>query len=344
MKLALIDFRLQLKHTFRVSGAVDRNHTDIGILRLAMGDLVGFGEASPSKFWGENMDMVRAAAAKIDLEKFENPLAYEIIISEIQQQFQPPKALLAALDMALFDCVGKKMGISLRRFFGFQNESPLQTSFTIGYADLDTIAQKVEEANEFPLLKLKLGTSYDVEIVEKVRSITDKPLRVDANEGWIKEEAVEKIRWLETQNVELVEQPLPAAEIAETQWVRERVNLPLIADESVLDSRSIPKIAEAFDGVNIKLMKSGGLLEAIRMIRIARLLNLKIMLGCMVESSLGIAAVAQLLPLADYADLDSHLLIKNDPFAGVQITQGQIVIANQPGLGVVVRNELIKMP
>lgn len=334
MKISLKEHTLQFNHTFRVAGASDRDFTNIGILRIQSDKYVGYGEAAPSKFWGENLAMVQDAAAKINLDKHDTPLVYELILREVKEEINPPQALLAALDMALFDCIGKKMNIPVTRFLGLDNRSVPQTSFTIGFADLDVIQEKVRLAEDFAILKLKLGTSYDIEIVEKVRSLTDKPIRVDANEGWEREEAVEKIKWFETQNVELVEQPLKSSKIEDTLWIKERVNMPIIADESLKDSADIEKIAGAFDGINIKLMKSGGILEAVKMIRIARQQGLKVMIGCMTESSLGIAAAATLQSLVDYVDLDSHLLIKNDPFRGLSLVDGKIIRSDSPGLGV----------
>ncbi len=334
MELQLYEYQLELKHTFRVSGAKGRDFVDIGILRLQMDRLVGFGEAAPSKFWGENIEMVREVAQKVDLTPYDTPLIYENILRRVKEEYNPPQAFMAALDMALFDSVGKKMQIPLRRFLGLPQEHNVPTSHTIGIADLDTITQKIQEAADFPILKVKLGTSYDIEIIRHIRKLTDKKIRIDANEGWSKEEAVEKITWLQSQNVELIEQPLPAGQIDETAWVRERVELPIIADESVKDSKDIPKLKDAFDGINIKLMKCGGILEAIKMVRIARQEKMQVMIGCMIESTLGISAAAQLLPLVDYADLDGNLLVANDPFEGLTVEKGVIKVSQEPGLGV----------
>ena len=237
--------------------------------------------------------------------------------------------------MALFDCIGKRLNIPTQRYFGLDKNETHKTSFTIGFGDLEEIENKVLEAKPYPILKLKLGTSHDIEIVEKVRSLTNKPIRIDANEGWLKEEAVEKINWLQTQNVELIEQPLPVDRIEDNLWIKERVNLPIIADENVKDSQDIVHISTYFDGINIKLMKCGGILEAIKMARIAKQNNLKVMIGCMIESSLGISAAVTLSPLADYVDLDSHLLITNDPFDGLSITNGKVKTSEDFGLGVV---------
>lgn len=338
MKISFTPYTLLFRHTFRVAGAKDRSSSDIGIIQLNSGGVIGYGEAAPSKFWGENLQQVQEVVNKIDFKTHLNPLVYELILKEIAEEYQPPQAFMAALDMALFDCIGKKMRIPTKRFFGFVTKKVPQTSFTIGFADLDTIEKKVTEAEACPILKIKLGTSYDIEIIERIRSITKKPIRVDANEGWLKEEAVEKIRWLETQNVQFVEQPLSSKKNEDMIWVKERVSLPLVADESVKNSTSITNIKDYFDGINIKLMKCGGILEAIKMVRLAREHQLKIMVGCMTESSLGIAAASNLLPLVDYADLDSFLLVNNDPFDGLNLVDGQLQVSETFGLGVFPKN------
>ena len=187
--------------------------------------------------------------------------------------------------------------------------------------------EKIREAEAYPKLKIKVGTDNDEEILKAVREVTDKPLRVDANEGWkTKEEALEKIKWLESLNVEFIEQPLPATMLEETRWLRDRINIPIVADEAVKSAADIPKLAQAYDGINIKLMKSGGIQEALRMIWMARSLGLKIMLGCMVESSCAISAAAHISPLVDWADLDGNLLIANDPFKGVTVEDGKLIL------------------
>ena len=340
MELSFREYQLRLKHPFRVSGAEARETWDVVYLQLESGNVVGYGEAAPSRFWQETVEMVKEAAARADLSRHETPLVYELILREVDEKLGPPRAFLAALDMALFDAVGKKMHIPLRRFLGLPENDTVYTSHTIGIADLDTVTQKIAEARPYPILKVKLGSDYDIELIEHIRKLTDKPIRVDANEGWSKEEAVEKITWLQTQNVEFVEQPLPADRLEETAWVKERVQMPIFADESVGNSRDIPKVAGIFDGINIKLMKCGGILEAIRMIRQAREFGLRIMLGCMIESSLAISAAAQLLPLVDYADLDGPMLIANDPFEGLKMDSGLIRLSGKPGLGVWPKTDL----
>ena len=263
-----------------------------------------------------------------------DPWQFSKLLDEVFRRIDGHYAAKAAIDIALMDWVGRKLGVPLYRYFGLDAEDAPVTTFSIGIDTPEAIRQKVREAAAYPILKIKLGRGSDEETIEAVRSVTDKPLRVDANEGWkSKEEAVRKTNWLESQGVEFVEQPMPAAMLEETQWVRRRVHIPIIADEAVLRPGDIPKLAGAYDGINIKLDKCGGILQAHRMIRIARALRLKTMLGCMISTSVSITAAAHLSPLVDYADLDGNLLIANDPYDGVKVENGKLVLPDGPGLG-----------
>ena len=247
-------------------------------------------------------------------------------------------AAKAAIDIALHDWAAKRLGIPVWKMWGLDpNDAPV-TTFSIGIDKADVIRRKVREAAPYPVLKIKVGLANDEEVMEAVRAETKKPLRVDANEGWKSvDDAVRKIKWLEKQGVELIEQPLPAAMLAETGEIRKRVDMPIFADESCVHPEDIPRIAPYFDGVNIKVDKAGGLRQAMRMIEMARALKLKVMVGCMVSSSLAITAAAQLSPLIDYADLDGNLLIKNDPYDGVRVVNGKLVLPVRPGVGVIAR-------
>ena len=198
----------------------------------------------------------------------------------------------------------------------------------------EIVEQKVREAEGFAVLKVKMGSEHDRGVLETVRRVTDRDLRVDANEGWTLEDALARLEWLQEMGVELVEQPLPAHQLAEMRELKKQSPLPLFADESVARAEDIPRLAAAFDGINIKLMKCGGLGEALRMIHVARAHGMQIMLGCMVESSLAITAAAHIAPLVDFADLDGNLLITNDPFVGAEVRDGRLVLPPAPGLGV----------
>jgi L-alanine-DL-glutamate epimerase-like enolase superfamily enzyme len=240
----------------------------------------------------------------------------------------------AAIDIAVMDWIGQKLGVPLYRYFGLDARDTPVTTFSIGIDNPEVTRQKVREAADFPVLKIKVGLDTDEATIAAVRSATDKPLRVDANEGWTdKEVAVRKINWLATQGVEFVEQPMPADRLEDMHWVHERAHVPLIADEACRHASDIPKLAGAFDGVNVKLDKAGGILEAYRMIQVAKALGLKTMLGCMVSSSVSVTAAAHLSPLVNYADLDGNLLIANDPFTGVLVEKGKLILPNRPGLG-----------
>jgi L-alanine-DL-glutamate epimerase-like enolase superfamily enzyme len=263
-----------------------------------------------------------------------DPRAYERVMAEVFSRVPGCFAAKAALDIALMDWVGKRTNQPLHRLFGLDPaEAPLST-FSIGIDTPEMTKLKVKEAEAYPILKIKVGLDQDEATVAAVRSVTKKPLRPDANEGWkTKEEAVRKINWLESQGAVLIEQPLPAHMLEEMAWVRKRVHIPVLADEACLHLEDIPKVAPYFDGIVVKVDKAGGTLQAARMLEVARALGLKTMLGCMVSSSVAITAAAHLASLADYADLDGNLLISNDPYRGVLMKEGRLILPEGPGLG-----------
>lgn len=324
--------QLHLQHTFRIS----RNAQDsarVVHIQITHDGMTGIGEACPSARYGENAESADKVLKNLDLRD-RTPLERMEIIQEFDEYFEGQRAAQAALDMAMWDWIGKKAGMPMYAMLGLDPRKVPVTSFTIGIADAELMKQKIREAKQYPLLKIKMGGGHDEETIEIVRSETDKPIQVDVNEGWGREEAVDKILWLEKQNVTLVEQPLPANDLEGTAWVRERINLPIFADENCRRLPDIPDCAGAFDGINIKLMKCGGPTEGLSMIHTARALGIKVMLGCMIESSLGISAAAHLSPLVDTVDLDGHLLIRDDPFDGLGFRDGRIVLPEQPGLGI----------
>ena len=339
MKLTYELIRLELRHTWTIArGSSD--YKENVIIRLERDGVVGYGEAAPNSHYGETPESTLALIeqaiplfAKADPWHF---VEFERAMGELQPAQNAAKA---GLDMALMDWVTKSLGLPLYRYLGLDPAKAPLTTFTIGIDTPEVIAAKVKEAAPYPRLKIKLGSDRDEEIVAAVRSVSDKPLLVDANEGWReKHEALERIRWLEGQGIFAIEQPMPADLLDDMAWLRERVKVPLFADESVRTAADIPRLAQAFDGINIKLMKAGGLQEALRMIAMARALGLQVMLGCMVETSLAVSAAAALSPLADLADLDGNLLIKDDPFTGVTVDQGRLVLSGKPGLGAQPRN------
>lgn len=336
MRISFARTRLELRHTFRIARSADDFRESV-IVRLEEGALEGLGEAAPSPRYGQSADSVERALASLGGEMPGSLDAMEDALAAVGERFGAETAARAAVDMALHDLLGKRLEAPLYEILGLDPRLAPLTSFTIGIDAPEIIEAKIREAERFPILKIKMGLANDREILETVRRCTDRTLRVDANEGWTKEEALEKIRWLEGQGVELVEQPLPAARLDDCRWLAERVSMPLIADESAGAAVDIPRLAGAFAGINIKLMKCGGIREALRMIRTARSAGMKVMLGCMIESSVGITAAAHLSPLVDYADLDGNILIVNDPAHGATVEDGRLVLPEEPGLGVALR-------
>jgi len=337
MKLSFSPFDLALKHTFTISRS-SRDIQPIVLVELEHEGIVGYGEAAPSGRYGENGETVQAFLRNVNLSSFRDPFQLESILDYVEGIEKGNTSAKAAVDIALHDWIGKKVNLPLYRYWGLEKEKAPVTSFTIGIDKPEVIQQKVREAEEYPVLKIKLGGPNDEEIMKTIRSVTKKTLRVDANEGWkTKEVALEKIKWLEQEGVEFVEQPMPAGDLAGTAWLRERVGIPLIADENSIRLHDVPQLKDVFHGINIKLMKCTGLREGMKMIHTARACGLKIMAGCMIESSVAISAAAQFSPLLDYADLDGAVLTRNDPFDGVQIVNGKLVLPDRPGIGAVKR-------
>ncbi|MCX6135237.1 MAG: dipeptide epimerase [Ignavibacteriales bacterium] len=334
MKLTCSRYDLKLRHTFTIARGA-RDVSPVVIVELEHDGITGFGESAPIARYGESIDSVTSFVSRIDWTRFNDPFQIESILTSVNGIAEGNTAAKASIDIALHDWVGRKLGLPLHKYWGLDKSRTPLTSYTIGIDSPAVIEQKVREAEAYPILKVKLGGDNDEEIIRAVRNVTKKALRVDANEGWkVREQAVEKIKWLEQEGVEFVEQPMPAADLAGTAWTRERVNLPLIADENSLRLHDVPRLQGAFDGINIKLMKCTGLREALRMIHTARACGMKVMIGCMIESSVAISAAAQLSPLIDYADLDGNVLITNDPFDGVRSLDGVITLLDRPGIGI----------
>lgn len=331
--------RLMLRHTWTtvMSSSTYRDTVNVQYVRDGV---TGYGEGAPIIRYNEFPDKAMQAIDAIrDQIAAGNPWMYEKTLTQIRQALgDHQRAAMAAVDIAFFDWLGKKLDLPLYRFFGLDPADAPITDFSIGIDTPEITRQKTREAADFPVLKIKVGLKTDEETIEAVRSVTHKPIRVDANEGWTdKEEAIRKINWLETQGVEYVEQPMPAHMIEETKYVRSKVHLPIFADEACTRADMIPKLTEAYDGINVKLDKSGGILEARRWINVARACNLKIMLGCMVSSSCSVTAAAHLAPLVDHVDLDGNLLLANDPYRGVTVDKGRLILPSGPGLGLTVQ-------
>lgn len=265
-----------------------------------------------------------------------DPRQFTKIMDQVNKKVDGQYAAKSAIDIALMDWNCQKLGVPLYRYLGLDAKDAPVTTFSIGIDTPEVTKQKVREAEAYPILKIKVGLDKDESTMEAIRSVTKKPLRLDANEGFkTKEEAVRKINWLETQGAEFIEQPMEAHLLEEARWIRGKVHIPILADESCLHPSDIPKIADAYDGIVVKLDKSGGIQEVLKMIHIARAFGMKVMIGCMVSSSVTITAAAHLSPLCDYADLDGNLLIANDPYSGVKVVNGQLTLSDRPGLGLV---------
>lgn len=326
--------RLQLTNPWTISRSTAA-HKEYSYLKYRQGGHTVWGEAAHNSRYGESLESVHAgleAGMALVLETPDDPAAGA---ARILAASRLPRSARAALDMALLDLEGKQRGLPAKAILGVPDNIPPVTSFSIGIDDLDTIRSKVLAARDFAVLKIKLGTDHDEAIMEAVRGVTGQTLRVDANEGWKDPEtALRHIVRLAGQGVELIEQPLPAGRLEEVAWLRGRSPLPLFADEDVMDSADIPRLAGAYHGINIKLMKAGGPREAWRMIQLARQHGLQIMLGCMIESSCGISAAAHLSGAVDFVDLDGHLLLASDPFCGLRLEDGRVRTSDAPGLGV----------
>ncbi len=328
--------RLQLRHTWTTTMSSSA-YRDTLYAQFTRDGITGYGEGAGIVRYQQNapggqkaLDGVRKLITDAD------PWQFAKFLTDLDRHLPGQRAALAAVDLALLDWICKKLGVPLYRFFGLDPADAAITNMSIGIDTPEITRQKVREAADFPFLKVKVGLDTDEATIDAVRSVTKKPIRVDANEGWTsKEEAVRKINWLETQGVQFIEQPMPAHMLEEARWVRARVHLPIFADEACHSAEDIPKLRDAFDGVVIKLDKAGGLMEAHRQILVAKALGMKAMLGCMVSSSVTITAAAHLSPLVDYADLDGNLLIANDPFTGVKVDKGKLILPSGPGLGLV---------
>lgn len=326
--------RLNLRHTWTTTMS-SSEYRDTLHVRFTRDGLTGTGEGAPIVRYHESAESARRAVEGVaDLLRSADPLHFEKLLAGVFARIEGEWAAKSAIDIAVMDWVGQKIGVPIHRLFGLDPADAPLTTFSIGIDTPEITRQKTREAEPYPVLKVKVGLDTDEATIEAVRSVTGKPLRVDANEGWTdKEVARRKIKWLETQGVEFIEQPMPAAMVEEQKWLRSQVDLPIFADEACLHAGDIPRLAEAYDGVNIKLDKVGGIQQAYRSIVMARTLGLKVMLGCMISSSATVTAAAQLSPLVDYADLDGNLLIANDPYVGVTVERGRLVLPAGAWLG-----------
>ncbi len=334
MKLSFMPYELKLRHAFNLAKFSRTTTPDVQV-QIELDGVVGYGEASMPPYLGESVESVCNFLSKVDLSQFSDPFRMEEILHYVDGIAPNNRAAKASIDIALHDLLGKIMGQPWYKIWGLSPEKAPCTSFTIGIDKADVVRQKVLEAEPYKVLKVKMGLDNDKELVEIIRSMTDRPICVDANQGWSdKHKALEMIEWLYDKNCLFVEQPMPKEMLDETAWLREHSNLPIIADEAFQRIGDIKRFHGVYDGINIKLMKSTGLHEAYQMVVLARALNMKVMVGCMTETSCAVTAAAQISPLVDWADLDGNLLIANDRFDGLKIVNGQVTIPNRPGIGV----------
>ncbi len=336
MLLDYVPYLLQFVHPFGVSSNTRKETLSI-FIRLTTDDCTGYGEACLPAYLGESAEDTLAffERAKPLLRALHAPLAVPDILQQTDRLLPGCNAAKAAIDIALNDLAGRLAKKTYYHLAGIGKSEAATTSFTIGIDTPDKLEQKIKEAADFSILKIKAGTPDDKQLIGLVRKYTDKPLYVDVNQGWTdKHHALEMIHWLKDRNVILVEQPMPKEMKTDMQWVTARSPLPTMADESVKRLADLQQLNGAFLGVNIKLMKCTGLNEALKMIEFCRKEGLKILLGCMAESSCGTSAMAQLMGFADYIDLDAPLLYKNDPFKGVDYRSGKVYLNDEPGIGV----------
>jgi len=331
-------YTLELRHPFGIASNT-RTSTPATLVELEHDGVIGYGEAAMPPHLGESQASVAAFLTRATplLAAVRDPFQLEEILPALDLLASGNTAAKAAVDIALHDWIGKKLGAPWHRIWGLDAAKAPITSFTIGIDTPAIVRQKTREASPYKIIKVKLGRddATDRAIITAIREVTDVPLTIDANQGWKnRDAALRLIEWCATQGVVFIEQPMPKEQLDDTAWLRSRSPLPLIADENCQRLSDVATLAGAFHGVNIKLMKCTGLREAHRMIILARAVGLKVMLGCMTETSCAISAAAQLSPLVDWADLDGALLIKNDCFRGTTIVDGKLTLSGGPGIGV----------
>ncbi len=334
LNLSFAPYVLKLRHAFNLARYSRTTTPDVQV-QIEYDGIVGYGEASMPPYLGESVESVTKFLSSLDLSQFSDPFRLEDILHYVDSVAPNNRAAKASIDIALHDLLGKIMGQPWYKIWGLDPTKAPNTSFTIGIDKEDVVRQKVREAAPYKVLKVKMGLDNDKETVEVIRSMTDVPLCVDANQGWKnKEEALEMCYWLKERGCLFVEQPFDKTWIDETAWLRERSPLPLIADEAFQRLPDILRFKGVYDGINIKLMKSTGLHEAYEMVVLARALGMKVMVGCMTETSCAVTAAANLAPLVDFADLDGNLLIANDRFKGMTVENGKVTLHDIPGIGV----------
>jgi L-alanine-DL-glutamate epimerase-like enolase superfamily enzyme len=334
MKLRFRPYDLQLKHVFTIANS-SRTTTAVMLTEIEYDGLIGYGEASMPPYLGESHKSATEFLLKVDLSSFNDPFELEDIIQYIDNLAVGNYAAKASVDIALHDLVGKIVKQPWHKLWGLTSAKTPNTSFTIGIDTPEVVKVKVREADVYKILKVKLGRENDKEMISTIRSVTNKPICVDVNQGWTdKKMALDMIHWLATQGVVFVEQPMSKLAVDDIAWLTQNSPLPIIGDEAVQTVYDVVKANKVYSGINIKLMKCGGMRNAFKMANMAKILGMKVMIGCMTETSCAISAAAQLSPMADWADLDGNLLISNDIYDGVKVVDGKVTLSDLPGIGI----------
>lgn len=336
LEMKFFPYELKLRHVFTVATYSRTTTPDVQV-EITYDGVTGYGEASMPQYLGQTVQSVTAFLQKVDLSQFNDPFQLEDILAYVDSLSPGDTAAKAAVDIALHDLVGKLLGAPWYKIWGLNKDKAPSTTFTIGIDTADVVKQKTREcANQFNILKVKLGRENDKEMIETIRSVTDLPIAVDINQGWKdKEKAIDEIFWLKEHGIVMVEQPMPKELGDDIAWLTEKSPLPIFADEAIQRLKDIKNVAGAYSGINIKLMKCTGMHEAWKMLNYARAIGMKVMVGCMTETSCAVSAAAQLSPAVDFADLDGNLLISNDRFKGMEVVKGKITLPDRPGIGVV---------
>ena len=336
MKLSWEPYELQLRHVITVASYSRTTTPDVQV-KIEYDGFTGYGEASMPPYLGQTVQSVCSFLEKVDLGQFADPFCIDDILTYVDSLSPGDTAAKAAVDIALHDLVGQLLGQPWYRIWGLDAAKAPDTTFTIGIDTADVVREKTREcASQFNILKVKVGLENDMEMIRAIRDVTMLPLAVDANQGWKdREKALEEIFWLKEQGIVMVEQPMPKERIDDNAWLTERSPLPIFADEAIQRLKDIPSIKGAYTGINIKLMKCTGMREAWKMANYAHAEGMRVMVGCMTETSCAVTAAAQLSPIVDFADLDGNLLISNDRFRGMEVVNGKITLPDRPGLGLI---------
>ncbi len=334
LSLMFTPYTLQLRHAFTLSTS-SRTTTPVMLTEVEFDGVKGYGEASMPPYLGESHESVATFLSRVNLSQFSDPFLLVDILEYVENVMPGNPAAKASVDIALHDLIGKLVGEPFYKLFGLNPAKAPLTSFTIGMDTPEVIRQKVLEAEPYEVLKVKLGRDNDREMIEVIRSITDKPLCADVNQGWKDRNlALEMAWWLKEKGVLFLEQPLPKEMKDDNAWLTEKSPIPIIGDEAIRNISDLMDNKGVYSGINIKLMKCGGMNAAMKLVNVARAFGMKVMIGCMTETSCAISAAAQLSPLVDWCDLDGNLLISNDPFSGLSVVDGKVALPDKPGLGI----------